>query len=76
MSGPNVDNLLVIYLPDDQAFRDATRRMEEHGHKPVEPENPYWKDSSLTFEDPDGWRVVIVKGPGLSQRIGCVCCWS
>ncbi len=60
---PTKDNLLVFYLPDNLLFRNAIRRLEEHGYQPVEPDNPYWKDSSLTFEDPDGWRVVIFNGP-------------
>ena len=34
-------------------------------------ENPYWEAvGALTFEDPDGWRVVLVPGPGdLSSRL-------
>jgi hypothetical protein len=53
---PTRDNLLVLYL-DDAGERDAiARRMPP----PVEPENPYWESvGALTFEDPDGWRVVI-----------------
>jgi YycE-like protein len=27
---------------------------------PVGPANPYWADHGLTFEDPDGFRVVLV----------------
>ena len=30
------------------------------GILPVEPENPYWKDKSETYEDPDGWRVILL----------------
>jgi hypothetical protein len=26
----------------------------------VAPENPYWNGRGPTFEDPDGWRVVLV----------------
>ena len=37
---------------------DGDRRMRALGHEPVEPENPFWVDD-LTFEDPDGWRVVL-----------------
>ena len=59
---PSKDNLLVLYLPDEATFRRTVERLEEHGCAPVEPENPYWKQSSLTFEDPDGWRVVIYQG--------------
>lgn len=59
---PSKDNLLVLYMPDSEAYAKAVERLHEQGHAPVEPENPYWKDKSLTFEDPDGWRVVIYRG--------------
>ncbi|WP_423223025.1 hypothetical protein [Candidatus Amarolinea aalborgensis] len=26
---------------------------------PVQPANPYWERSGRTFEDPDGYRVVL-----------------
>jgi hypothetical protein len=25
----------------------------------VKPKNPYWEKNGITFEDPDGFRVVI-----------------
>jgi catechol 2,3-dioxygenase-like lactoylglutathione lyase family enzyme len=59
---PTKDNLLVLYLPDSQMYEAAVTRMKAHGHGPVEPENPYWKEQSVTFEDPDGWRVVLYHG--------------
>jgi len=59
---PTKDNLLVLYIPNLQAFRDATDRIEKAGHQPVEPENPYWKHCGKTYEDPDGWRVVLYHG--------------
>jgi catechol 2,3-dioxygenase-like lactoylglutathione lyase family enzyme len=63
---PSRDNLLVLYILD-RADRDRLRaRLERHGHRPVEPENPYWRDKSVTFEDPDGWRVVLCDSPGLT----------
>jgi hypothetical protein len=40
-------------------------RLEALGHRPVEPENPYWRDKSVTFEDPDGWRVVLCATEGI-----------
>jgi YycE-like protein len=30
------------------------------GVEPVPPANPYWAEHGLTFEDPDGFRVVLV----------------
>lgn len=65
---PTKDNLLVLYMEDEKAFREATARMRAHGHDPVEPENPYWKNDSETFEDPDGWRVVIYNGKAFRDK--------
>jgi hypothetical protein len=39
--------------------------MERLGHKEVEPENPYWRGRALTYEDPDGWRVVVCSTAGI-----------
>ena len=55
---PTRDNLLVLYLRDRAAIAAAAERLSALGHAPVEPENPYWAED-LTFEDPDGWRVVL-----------------
>jgi catechol 2,3-dioxygenase-like lactoylglutathione lyase family enzyme len=63
---PTKDNLLVLYLPDPQMYEAAVARLKAHGHGPVQPENPYWKDRSVTFEDPDGWRVVLYNGNALN----------
>ena len=31
---------------------------------PLQAENPYWAAAgAMTFEDPDGWRVVLVPKP-------------
>jgi catechol 2,3-dioxygenase-like lactoylglutathione lyase family enzyme len=55
---PTRDNLLVLYMTDRGAIAEIDARMRSLGHTPVEPENPYWA-GDLTFEDPDGWRVVL-----------------
>jgi catechol 2,3-dioxygenase-like lactoylglutathione lyase family enzyme len=55
---PTRDNLLVLYLRDRAVIAAAEARLRALGHEPVEPENPYWA-RDLTFEDPDGWRVVL-----------------
>jgi len=59
---PTKDNLLVFYIPDSTEISNATERLQNLGYFPVLPENPYWQDKSLTFEDPDGWRVVLFRG--------------
>jgi catechol 2,3-dioxygenase-like lactoylglutathione lyase family enzyme len=56
---PTQDNLLVFYLPDQQEWQSAIDRMKSIGYEPVKPYNPYWESSGVTFEDPDGYRVVL-----------------
>ena len=53
------DNLLVFYLPDAAEWQAAVARMEAAGHEPVTAFNPYWDQNGKTFEDPDGYRVVL-----------------
>ena len=62
---PSKDNLLVLYVEDGGAIERLVGRLRAHGHEPVEPENPYWKGKGLTFEDPDGWRVVLMNTAGI-----------
>lgn len=56
---PTQDNLLVFYLPDATAWRKAVVQMEQAGYIPVKSFNPYWDQRGKTFEDPDGYRVVL-----------------
>ena len=56
---PTQENLLVFYLPDREVWQHAVKRLEEHGYKPIKSFNPYWDQSGKTFEDPDGYRVVL-----------------
>jgi len=54
---PHPESLLVLYLGDEDAVRAVAGRLDAD---PVAPANPYWADHGLTFEDPDGFRVVLV----------------
>jgi catechol 2,3-dioxygenase-like lactoylglutathione lyase family enzyme len=54
---PHPESLIVLYLGDDQAVQATAARL---GVEPVVPANPYWAEHGLTFEDPDGFRVVLV----------------
>jgi catechol 2,3-dioxygenase-like lactoylglutathione lyase family enzyme len=56
---PTADNLLVFYLPDEATWQAAVARMTFAGHTPVASFNPYWDRTGVTFEDPDGYRVVL-----------------
>ena len=59
---PTKDNLLVFYIPDPDEVSRTVERLQILGYFPVPPENPYWQDQGITFEDPDGWRVVLFRG--------------
>jgi catechol 2,3-dioxygenase-like lactoylglutathione lyase family enzyme len=56
---PTQDNLLVLYLPDGAEWRAAVERMESVGYAPIPSFNPYWDRFGRTFEDHDGYRVVL-----------------
>jgi len=56
---PTRDNLLVFYVPERAAWEAAVARMDAAGFAPVVAFNPYWDVKGRTFEDPDGYRVVI-----------------
>jgi catechol 2,3-dioxygenase-like lactoylglutathione lyase family enzyme len=56
---PTQDNLLVFYVSDKQEWLQATARMSAAGYQPVPSFNPYWDRSGQTYEDPDGYRLVI-----------------
>lgn len=62
---PTKDNLLVFYVPNRSAINRVAARFARLGYNPVMPENPYWRDKGLTFEDPDGWRVVLMNTAGI-----------
>lgn len=53
------ENLLVFYLPEQMVWQQAIDRMIEHGYQPVRSYNPYWDLHGKTFEDADGYRVVL-----------------
>lgn len=56
---PTQDNLLIFYLPDGVSYASAVARMESCGFPAVASLNPYWDRCGKTFEDPDGYRVVL-----------------
>jgi len=58
-SPPSHENLLIFYIPDATDWTDRCRQMEDAGFKVVVASNPYWDTNGKTFEDPEGYRVVI-----------------
>jgi len=59
---PTRDNLLVFYFETNEAYQAAVNQLKQGGAKEVEPENGYWIGKSTSFEDPDGWGVVLFNG--------------
>lgn len=56
---PTQDHLLVFYLGERTEWEEAVARMRRAGFAPVRSFNPYWDREGLTFEDSDGYRVVL-----------------
>ncbi|UYK17207.1 VOC family protein [Yersinia enterocolitica] len=56
---PTSDNLLVFYLPDEKQWHSQCQQMCAAGFCQVASYNPYWDVSGKTFEDIDGYRVVL-----------------
>ena len=69
---PTADNLLVFYLPDAGEWRAAVQRMAAAGFAPVPAYNPYWDTQGCTFEDPDGYRVVLQQAAWASAEAALV----
>lgn len=60
---PTQDNLVVLYLPERDDWEAAVSRMRRAGFEAVPSYNPYWDSMGATFEDADGYRVVIQCAP-------------
>ena len=57
------ENLLVFYIPDSAEWQHACNCMEDAGFKDVPAYTPFWDFDGRTFEDLDGYRVVIHNSP-------------
>jgi catechol 2,3-dioxygenase-like lactoylglutathione lyase family enzyme len=56
---PTAEDLLVFYVPDETAWSNTCRAMAAAGFRQVASFNPYWEQKGCTFEDHDGYRVVV-----------------
>ncbi len=56
---PDDDDLLVFYAETVAEFNIIKEKFIAEKIKPVTPKNPYWKKNGITFEDPEGYRIVI-----------------
>ena len=58
-TAPTRDHLLVFYIPDRSEWDETCARMLAAGFRAVASYNPYWDAQGKTFEDVDGYRVVL-----------------
>jgi catechol 2,3-dioxygenase-like lactoylglutathione lyase family enzyme len=56
---PDEDDLLVFYANSLAEFQAVKEKFIANSVKHVEPKNPYWAKHGITFEDPDGFRIVL-----------------
>lgn len=56
---PTVEDLTVVFVPDGDDWQAACARMLAAGFTGVASFNPYWEARGRTFEDGDGYRVVL-----------------
>lgn len=62
-NAPSKDHLLVFYILEGKTWQAACERMRVAGFVEVQSQNPYWDRGGKTFEDPDGYRVVLHNAP-------------
>ena len=60
---PTLENLLVFYFANYSSWQEAVSRIEGFGASPVTSFNPFWDLHGQTYEDPDGYRIVLRNGP-------------
>lgn len=58
-AAPTPEDLIVLYLPTAAEWHAACESMLAAGFEQVTSFNPYWEVRGRTFEDPDGYRVVL-----------------
>jgi len=58
-TAPTKDHLLAFYLPDRDEWQATCEGMLAAGFAQVSSYNPYWDEAGRTFEDVDGYRVVL-----------------
>ena len=56
---PTNEDLLVFYFPEAEAWEQRCCSLLAAGFKEVPSFNPYWARNGRTFEDRDGYRLVI-----------------
>jgi len=56
---PTDEDLLVFYIPYLSAWKEAIERLRRAGARETMNANPFWRARGVTFQDPDGYSVVL-----------------
>ena len=56
---PTVEDLAVFYVPSQTEWQLLCTRVQAAGFNVVASFNPYWDLGGRTFEDHDGYRIVL-----------------
>lgn len=56
---PTVEDLAVFYMPAAAEWQARCAAMEAAGFRQVGSHNPYWETKGRTYEDRDGYRIVL-----------------
>lgn len=66
---PTPEDLIVVYLPDSIQWQRQCAAMLTAGFAEVRSFNPYWQQCGRTFEDHDGYRVVLQQAQWNSRAL-------
>jgi hypothetical protein len=67
---PTPEDLLVFYVPSADDWSARCRAMLDAGFVEVESFNVYWSRHGRTFQDADGYRVVIQQASWGESEVG------
>ena len=59
LPSPTVEDLVVFYVPAETQWQAMGARVLAAGFKQVAAFNPYWDVRGRTYEDEDGYRIVL-----------------
>jgi catechol 2,3-dioxygenase-like lactoylglutathione lyase family enzyme len=59
---PTAEDLVVLYIPTASEWQAACGSMLAAGFKQVASFNPYWDVEGRTYQDVDGYRIVLQHG--------------
>lgn len=67
---PTQEDLLVLYIPDQENWNDACANMLVAGFVETSPFNTYWSVNGRSFLDSDGYCTVLQKSQWINKKLG------